>query len=98
MGFYGVPFAQPPVGVLRFQPPQPIDGALGLLNTTKPAKSCLRIEFNPTLEDSENCLYLDVVAPQDALERVSKGGDNAGLPVIVFIYGFISPSSSILGS
>jgi len=98
VGFYGVPFAQPPVGALRFQPPQPINKTLGQIDATKPAASCFRIEFNPTPQDSEDCLYLDVVVPQDALEHTSKHGNGADLPVIVFIHGLVFYSTSLLES
>lgn len=89
VGFYGVPFAQPPTGPLRFQPPRPIENDLGQINATKPAISCLRVEFLPTPQDSEDCLYLDVVVPKDALPCASGGSTGRALPVIMFIHGFV---------
>jgi triacylglycerol lipase len=79
--FYGVPYAQPPVGNLRFRPPQPVDKYLGTLNATSRGNWCLRVEFLPTPQDSEDCLNLDIVVPD------RKDGDNQLYPVIFFIHG-----------
>ena len=38
--FYSVPYGQPPVGDLRFAPPQPYNGTLG--QATKPAPPCIQ--------------------------------------------------------
>ncbi|PIO25074.1 hypothetical protein AB205_0164110, partial [Aquarana catesbeiana] len=60
--FYGVPFAKPPVGPLRFAASGPPESWNGLPPT------------------SEDCLYLNVFTPADR-------GQNAKLPVMVFIHG-----------
>jgi carboxylesterase type B len=80
--FYAVPFAQPPTGNLRFRPPKPIDHDLGVVNSTVRGNWCLRIEYKPTPQDSEDCLNLDIVVPDCADKR-----EREALPVIVFIHG-----------
>lgn len=80
--FYGVPFATPPLGNLRFRPPQPISKQLGVINATSRGNWCLRIEYLPTPQDSEDCLNLDIVVPNCVDEK-----NRNALPVIVFIHG-----------
>ncbi|WP_305029527.1 carboxylesterase/lipase family protein [Hymenobacter convexus] len=82
--FKGVPFAAPPVGKLRWQPPQPVAKWAGV----RPAK-----DFGPRAMQlplygdmnfrssgvSEDCLYLNVWTPaKSAQER---------RPVLVYFYG-----------
>lgn len=65
--FYGIPYAQPPIGSLRFARPQPVNSTASTAhNNTTPAKEC----YQPlgsggiTLDDvSEDCLILDVYRP-----------------------------------
>ena len=56
-GFKGVPFAQPPVGPLRWRDPQPLKPWSGVLQTTEYRASC-------AVECAEDCLYLNVWTPQ----------------------------------
>ncbi|WVQ79887.1 hypothetical protein IAT38_001987 [Cryptococcus sp. DSM 104549] len=92
--YLGIPFAQPPVGDLRFTPPQPVT-----YNTTFTAqKNPPGCPQAPTATSgyypyglSEDCLYLNVFAPEGA------NGTTAWLPVMVFIYGgsFTGGSASV---
>lgn len=41
--FKGIPFAQPPIGNLRFAPPVPYNGSYDLLDATKFSKTCVSI-------------------------------------------------------
>jgi len=67
--FIGIPYAQPPVGTLRLQPPLPIDKDQGDLNVTGPASNkCFQIQNSPSLDGSEDCLALDLVRP--ALDNI----------------------------
>nr|XP_044996751.1 pyrethroid hydrolase Ces2e isoform X2 [Jaculus jaculus] len=90
--FLGIPFAKPPLGPLRFAPPEPPEPWNGVRNGTSHPAMCLqstsemeffRILFNvipPSIPVSEDCLYLSVYSPAHAHE-----GSN--LPVMVWIHG-----------
>ncbi|XP_071097931.1 cholinesterase-like [Haliotis cracherodii] len=76
--FYGIPYAKPPVGELRFQKPQPPDAWSITLITQRPPASCIQrsnlpvqtevYRQNPTTF-SEDCLYLNMWVPvNDAMK------------------------------
>ena len=79
--FKGVPYAQPPIGDLRWAPPQPISWT-GDRDATKFSLPCLqptRADGQPngagvTGDSSEDCLYLNVWAPAGAARRLSCSG------------------------
>jgi para-nitrobenzyl esterase len=82
--FKGIPFAAPPVGDLRWKPPQRVVKWTGVKAATTFAPGCIQ---DPTLAKlfgapdviSEDCLYLNIWTPaKSAAER---------LPVMVWIYG-----------
>lgn len=91
--FLGIPFAKPPVGELRFMPPQPVT-SLGEFDASNFGPECTQ---SPTplqqmlggdpRPQSEDCLTLNVFAP---------GGPGIH-PVMVWIHGggFTSGSGSI---
>ncbi|KAE8451054.1 hypothetical protein EG329_004726 [Mollisiaceae sp. DMI_Dod_QoI] len=86
--FVGIPYAQPPVGALRLQPPLPISDDLGDLNVSSlTSNRCY--ELNQSLASisagSEDCLTLDIVRPSRG-SVVNARRDNK-LPVYVFIHG-----------
>lgn len=88
--FLGIPYAKPPVGALRFAPPQPVDPWSDEKSTVDFGASCAQAmgSLSPTNGVSEDCLSLNVFAPQTP--------PAGGLPVYVFIHGgaFISGGSS----
>ncbi|CAE6459065.1 unnamed protein product [Rhizoctonia solani] len=80
--FYGIPFAQPPTGALRFKPPQPwapTDSSTLINATANDRPICIQsapITYDATV--SEDCLYLSLWRPNNITTK---------LPVMVFIYG-----------
>ncbi len=74
--FRGVPFATPPVGALRFLPPLPARPWTGELDATAFSASPMQTG-EPGVRHSEDCLYLNVWAPQG----------NGPFPVFVWIHG-----------
>ena len=78
--YFAIPYAAPPVGALRWQPPQtPAKWSTPLANTAS-AAPCLQTSTSVFRlpNDREDCLYLDVHAPRD------KDGP---FPVMVWIHG-----------
>lgn len=86
--FKGIPFAAPPVGKLRWQPPQPVVPWQGVLQADHFAAACPQLVSgnfasidNNMGTQSEDCLYLNIWTP--ALDK----GAKAKLPVMVWIHG-----------
>jgi para-nitrobenzyl esterase len=80
--FLGIPFAAPPVGPLRWKPPQALPRWEGIRDATQVGARCIQHEPYGELEPgnphkSEDCLFLNIWTPDDA--------DN--LPVIFWIHG-----------
>jgi para-nitrobenzyl esterase len=82
--FKGIPFAEPPVGALRWSPPQPVKNWSGVRQATGFGPRCMQ---QPIFGDmnfrsngmGEDCLYLNVWTPaKSAKER---------LPVLVYFFG-----------
>ena len=63
--FRGIPYAAPPVGELRWRPPQPAERWHGLLDATQFANHCPQ-PASPfgTPSVTEDCLYLNVYTPK----------------------------------
>lgn len=91
--FLGVPYAEPPVDSLRFQPPVRKSNA-GPVNATVFAPSCKqKTSTTPSIYkdvmqqflinggDSEDCLYLNVYAP------TTQTNSSSLLPVVIYIPG-----------
>nr|XP_022910150.1 esterase FE4-like [Onthophagus taurus] len=80
--FFGIPYATPPVGNLRFKPPQPLKPWKGILDVTEEKEGCIAPNmYTRKLEGSEDCLHLNVYTPE-----VNTGNIKLK-PVIVFIHG-----------
>jgi len=74
----GIPYAEPPVGDLRFAPTIPKKSWSNPLNTTSFGPRC--IQLNTAIpSQSEDCLYLNVYA----LDDLAQGS----APVFVYIHG-----------
>ncbi len=80
--YKGVPFAAPPVGDLRWKPPQPVKPWDGVRQCKEYAPICPQVisQLVPAdMERSEDCLYLNIFTP------AKKTTDR--LPVFVYIHG-----------
>ncbi|MFC3068853.1 carboxylesterase/lipase family protein [Phenylobacterium soli] len=84
--YLGIPYAKPPVGDLRWRPPEPARWD-GVWNADRKGPECIQVlrphninHYFGEEASGEDCLYMNVWAPAEA-----KAGD--GRPVIVFIYG-----------
>ncbi|KAL4226723.1 Cocaine esterase [Mactra antiquata] len=91
--FMGIPYAEPPIGKLRFEKPQEKKRMNGVYDASRPGAHCLQIHFellgirkplSDSMKDatrtSNDCLYLNVFVP--VIE-----GRNDALPVMVYIHG-----------
>ncbi len=83
--YLGIPYAAPPVGDRRWQPPGAVMGWEGTRDATKRGLPCMQpgslSEFydRSYLETSEDCLTLNVWTRADTVAQ--------GLPVMVWIHG-----------
>ncbi|XP_028149429.2 venom carboxylesterase-6 isoform X1 [Diabrotica virgifera virgifera] len=82
--FQQIPFAQPPIGSLRFKAPVPAEPWSGILDATKNDRLCFQqtnmLGPGITPLQNEDCLYLNVYTPMDPSK-------NGSLPVMFYIYG-----------
>ena len=82
--FRGIPYAAPPIGALRWKPPQPVAAWTGTRAADNFGPRCMQL---PVFGDmvfrsdgmSEDCLYLNVWTPA--------GSGGRKLPVLVYFYG-----------
>ncbi|MBO2011336.1 carboxylesterase/lipase family protein [Hymenobacter negativus] len=82
--FKGVPFAAPPVGKLRWQPPQPVTKWTGVRSAKAFGPRAMQLPLYGDMNFrsngvSENCLYLNVWTPAKTVQERR--------PVLVYFYG-----------
>ena len=77
--FRGIPYAAPPVGPLRWRPPQPVEPWTAVRRARRYGPVARqRVGGGSLFVASEDCLYLNVWTP---------AREGASLPVMVFIHG-----------
>jgi para-nitrobenzyl esterase len=76
--YKGIPFAAPPVGELRWRPPQPAAEWKGVRKAIKFAPGPIQVQDLP-FGKSEDCLYLNIWSPAKSV--------NDRIPVLVWIHG-----------
>jgi para-nitrobenzyl esterase len=94
--FYGVPYAMPPIGVLRWRAPRPVKPWKGVKKATAFGPMAYQIsrldelrEEDKKLIQSEDCLYLNIWTPSISADEK--------LPVMVWIHGggYLNGSASL---
>ncbi|HZQ41339.1 MAG TPA: carboxylesterase family protein, partial [Rhizomicrobium sp.] len=79
--FLGIPYAKPPVGALRWMPPQPVEKWTGVRRAYKFGPTCAQVTtlgpFAGPPNSNEDCLYLNVFTQDTKAKR----------PVLVWIHG-----------
>ncbi len=84
-GFMGIPYAAPPVGELRWAPPQPPAAWSTPLAAVDHSEPCVQTYGTLDLdhnagEGSEDCLYLNVLRPEGTTQ-------GEGLPILFWAHG-----------
>lgn len=77
--YRAIPYAQPPVGELRFAAPEPVAAHQGVIELGEEfGNICPQTDINTqAIRGDEDCLYLNVYAP----------AEGEGLPVMVWLHG-----------
>ncbi len=78
--YAGIPYAAPPVGERRWQPPAGTRPWRGVRDATTPSPFCPHRAGRDVVAGQEDCLYLDVTVPAGA-------GRGDRLPVLVWLHG-----------
>ncbi len=83
-GWMGIPYAQPPVGNLRWRAPQPVIASTAPIEALAAGNVCPQkpsllagADMSSPVTGSEDCLYLNIWSPPNARE----------LPVMLWIHG-----------
>ncbi len=77
--FLGVPYAQPPVGELRWRPPQPLPAWSGSRDALQFGAECMQGRGRTPVAMSEDCLFLNI--------WVAAKPSHTHLPVLVWVHG-----------
>ena len=89
--WYGIPYAKPPVGELRWKAPRDFEFISNRFDANKLPNRCVQVsnfydelitgQEEGTVFGSEDCLYLNIFAPADTFKS------NKKLPVMFWIHG-----------
>jgi len=89
--YLGIPYAVPPIGTLRWTPPQPSGRWHGVLDATKFGNFCTQPNGTGGTFGSEDCLSLNVYTPRQKKNHEHDGPwqehHRRPLPVMVWIHG-----------
>lgn len=92
--YRAIPYAAPPLGALRWKPPQPVIPWKGVRDAVKAPRPCVQAneDWNAAeaSRDSEDCLYLSIHAP--------KHEAGAKLPVFFWVHGGSNRAGSGYGT
>lgn len=77
--FKGIPYAKPPVGALRFRPPQPAQAWPGILAADRFGPVCPQLAPGNKVVGSEDCLLVNVWTPAQRPSTL--------LPVMIWLHG-----------
>jgi para-nitrobenzyl esterase len=75
--YRGIPYAAPPVGERRWEPPDPPESWSGTRPATAPGARCAQLPAPPGTphatggSDTEDCLTLDITVPTGTADRKS---------------------------
>jgi para-nitrobenzyl esterase len=76
--FYAIPYAEPPIGALRWQSPVARGPWEGVLDASAPSPACTQLALSFGALGQEDCLYLNVHRPD---------ASPMNAPVMVWIHG-----------
>ncbi|KAK3842633.1 MAG: Carboxylesterase family-domain-containing protein [Linnemannia gamsii] len=89
--FYGIRYAEPPIGSLRFQAPRQrkAPSVKLIVDATEFGSACMQLPFGGSMPSSlflgasasEDCLFLNVYTP------TLKSKNKRGIPVMVYVHG-----------
>ncbi|XP_067007341.2 carboxylic ester hydrolase [Anabrus simplex] len=83
VSFKGIPYAKPPVGTLRFKPPQPAEPWTGIRDALEEGPICVQLDLVINgIRGEEDCLYLNVYTPE-----MDNPKPRSLKPVMVWIHG-----------
>jgi len=88
----GIPFAQPPLGALRWRAPQALAPWSGTREALAHSEPCAQLRVFALGDEhattgSEDCLYLNIWTPQLSAEQIHQQTPTQRLPVMVWIHG-----------
>ncbi|KAL1423114.1 hypothetical protein MTO96_021494 [Rhipicephalus appendiculatus] len=92
--YLGIPYAQPPIGAMRFRKPLPAKPWYDVFNATEFNPGCVQTDL-PLMRGAvfnmsgtvEDCLYLNLWTPERTCLTKSKSPCKKLLPVLVYLYG-----------